>query len=498
MPYKVVLRRDASANEDGQGVLWEPGCPILIEVYQVSRDKDSGAAYLQARIRNISATRIDSFVAQFVLTTSDKGEFSAECHPLDADIDPGGSYDISPIRLEEPNVLDAKACVVSAICAGKTWTSTERSRSLPQPKPLAAGLDSGLIEEKNLQIASIVGNGRTHTAQLHMTSDHGGWWQCACEQLNVDRDSCCSCGAALADLKALDSAEHLRELAKNRQLAQQRQHASRKRALRVSAITGGVAVVLLVTVFLVGNFVVPKLRYNDALESAKQGDYSAAYAALLELGDYSDAPAQAQVIGQSAIDAALANGDFDEALSWCQTLGDDKRSLDIKYQYVQAHLDSEDTTTYAYLTELKDAEYKDADTLYKKLYAWNFEFAICSGKAWNESGETWMETSTFGGDYGEYDYPILLARATGGEPGQTKRLSLDFETIEKDTQIHSTGQWEGIGSKPFLSDSIEVKSDGSIATASVGSSLYWKAWRVTVTNPATGDILTVKEIHLEE
>lgn len=497
MPYKVILRR-TSCPQGAMGVTWEPGCPILVETYQVSRDTENADAYLQARVRNLSNKRVDSFVARFTLVTTDGQEIAADCHPLDADINPGEAFDITPLPLERPDISEARVLVCLAATPETTWESTGEALPLPAPKPLSTELDPTLVNERDLQIAALINGADSEMAQRHMTSIHEGWWQCACGKINVDRESCWSCGAALAELELLDSVEHLGELVERRATDHDHRQASTKRVIRATSIIGGLIAVALIMMSLFNNFVAPKLKYDEALAYAEKGEYSTSYSALVALDDYSDAPARAQEVGRSAIRDALAADDFEEALDWCEVLGDEQRAREIKYQYVQSHLDNKDMTTHTYLTELKELGYRDAERLFESLYAWSFEFALCSRNAWSDGGEEWLETDTFGGEHGKFDSPLLLARAQGGEPGASKRLHLDFETIEKDTQIHSTGEWEGIRNKAFLSDCVEVKGDGSISTASAGSGLYWRAWRVTITDSENHEVLAVKTIYLDE
>ena len=74
-------------------------------------------------------------------------------------------------------------------------------------------------------------------------------------------------------------------------------------------------------------------------------------------------------------------------------------------------------------------------------------------------------------------------------------LVLSFEAIAKD----GSGAWVPVSGDSLLDRTVTVKSDGSVATTSAGSTLNWKAWRVTVKDVVSGgEVLGTEEIHLAE
>ena len=495
MSYKIAFR--AHVREGGDHpITWEPGCPLLFETIQVARSVETGKAFLQAKLTNLTAGEVASYHARFIVAYRDGSTQSFDVEPLDADIAPGSSHQITPLALKGGDALYAEGVVLSVRTAEGDWKSSAKPEPLPGPVPL--GLSLKAIEERERVLkgyphfpAEAFGRGPTVGE---------GWWACPCGRLNVGATSCGECGTPLAVMQQagdedwlLERIEKQEEEAAKRKENQARRWALAKRVLRIAV---PVALVVIVLALILALWGVPMLRFNDALAKAEAGNFQEAYDTLVELGDFNDADAKAQDIALEAGSHFEEAGDYSAAVEWYQTAGDIEKADAARYAYVVSHLDNQDQTTYQYLGKLKDKQYKDAESLYSQLYDWDFEFSLCSFHDYTAAGEQWTESNALGGDN---DSAILLVRSTGGPPHQEKLLLLDFEAIEKDTQIGSTGEWEKIGrEKNFLSHSVTVSSDGSIAYASAGSTLYWKAWRVTVTDPVTGKVLAVEEIHLAE
>ena len=57
--FKVVFRSDNQGADTSPG--WEPGCPLLVNAVQVSRNTDTGQCYLQLKLSNISGATVTSF-----------------------------------------------------------------------------------------------------------------------------------------------------------------------------------------------------------------------------------------------------------------------------------------------------------------------------------------------------------------------------------------------------------------------------------------------------
>ncbi len=86
-----------------------------------------------------------------------------------------------------------------------------------------------------------------------------------------------------------------------------------------------------------------------------------------------------------------------------------------KYEYVKENFNNDDTTTYQYLRELVDANYKDSEDLYEKLYKREVYIAInTTQKSSLHKEELNVTNQTF---------PIYFFnfRTSGGVPGDEYR-----------------------------------------------------------------------------
>ncbi len=119
--FKVVFRADASAQ--GAGVSgWEAGCPLELEVVQVSRDVATGKAYLQAKVRNVSRKKVGSFKAAFDVGYAAGLTERVEVEPLDADI-AVGSYDSFAQVLSRGDVKVVSGRILSVHTAKGDWSA---------------------------------------------------------------------------------------------------------------------------------------------------------------------------------------------------------------------------------------------------------------------------------------------------------------------------------------------------------------------------------------
>ena len=84
--FKVVFRSDNQGADTSPG--WEPGCPLLVNAVQVSRNTDTGQCYLQLKLSNISGATVDSFKLQADVSYVDGASETVELNPLDADVQP--------------------------------------------------------------------------------------------------------------------------------------------------------------------------------------------------------------------------------------------------------------------------------------------------------------------------------------------------------------------------------------------------------------------------
>ena len=83
--YKVA------AKIEGEQILWEAGCPVILEAVQVSRDAEEGAAYLQARVKNVGARPVEYLCIDTAFALSDGDSIDGTFEYFDISVKPGES-----------------------------------------------------------------------------------------------------------------------------------------------------------------------------------------------------------------------------------------------------------------------------------------------------------------------------------------------------------------------------------------------------------------------
>ena len=131
--FKVVFRSDNQGADTSPG--WEPGCPLLVNAVQVSRNTDTGQCYLQLKLSNISGATVNSFKLQADVSYVDGANETAELNPLDADIQPAKTYRPEPVLLTGSQIADVTLRVLSVSQPEKEWHTTPGSA----PRPIPAG-----------------------------------------------------------------------------------------------------------------------------------------------------------------------------------------------------------------------------------------------------------------------------------------------------------------------------------------------------------------------
>lgn len=247
MPYKVVLRIDADHSGTMQPITWEPGCPLIIDVLQVSRDVATGKAFLQARAMNLSDREVPTFRAHLTATFRDGTTEEFDIEPLDADIAPGGSYQITPKALERGDIVDARAVVLTARTSTGTWETSGAANPLPMPHQLL--FSETALKERRAQLTSCSSmSGAEASREL---IEHDGWWVCPCGQPNVGTALCARCHAPLNAIQRLGSEGELEKMAEQRaaQGAQQAEKAAKRRAkLKRRGLIGGIVAAIAIIV----------------------------------------------------------------------------------------------------------------------------------------------------------------------------------------------------------------------------------------------------------
>ena len=305
--FKVVFRADSDGAERRTG--WEPGCPILVKAIQVARDTQTGDAYLQLKVWNLTDQTVGSFTLQAEVTYQDGTRETVEVNPLDADIAPRHDYKPLPARLAGGAIADVHARVLAATYGNASWHSAQPAAPLPQGAPL--NLEQGLLVERQELLASLgKPSGKYATSVLR----EDAWWVCPCGTPNVERSHCLRCGMPLDTLDKLEDEDYLRGKMRERK---------RHRVLRIIGILL-LAIALLASIAIIANLFNPDdpVNYQTAVSNQERGNYKLAYDQFVELEEYRDSAGRAKECAHLAAERAVSMGDYTDAENWYGKAGE--------------------------------------------------------------------------------------------------------------------------------------------------------------------------------
>lgn len=348
--YKVVYRADRSRDGSAHDIEWEHGCPLVFDAFQVSRDTETGEAFLQAKVRNICGEMVDAFEASFHCKYKDGSEEALTVNPLDADIVTGEYYSVQPMRLSQGDIESVFSAICSVTLSSGEWKSTSSPSEYPTRTEL--GICEEALAERALQLEKR-GCGQSSLAAPFSVEEHPGWVLCACGQVNVETGRCLNCGLSPLEADSTIEEEHsLLELAKARaeekerleEEARQKKKASREKARKVAPYLVACISIVAVVAF-VSIVVIPAMKRSEANELIQSGDYGAAIEAFEAMGDKEGAQraksAQVESKYQDAL-SLLKSEDYEAALVAFEELEDykdspEKRTLALKaVNYAQA------------------------------------------------------------------------------------------------------------------------------------------------------------------
>lgn len=270
--YKVVFRED-SQSDNAIGIMWEENCPILIEAIQVSRNVQTGEAYLQLKFRNIGSEEVCSLKATAIATFENGEREDVEIVLLDADVEPGKIRKPAPILLKRGDVSEVSVKICSLKLPSGDWKSTKET--IPVPRPKQARLSDKAQTERSLQWHPKPSDSKMLHKDFALDKeidDRESWWVCPCGQLNVNRKDCLLCNTpktfwrehpADNDRLEKEADERAEKEAEERALqeAEQRERAKKNKRIRRIVLTTSlivVAVILaIVAVFQIVRCVVP-------------------------------------------------------------------------------------------------------------------------------------------------------------------------------------------------------------------------------------------------
>lgn len=305
--YKVIFK--ATSNEPGAPTHWEPGCPLLIKAVQVARDTQTGDAYLQLKLWNLTDKTIGSFVLKAEITYQDGTRETVEVNPLDADIAPCYDYKPEPISLAHGNVDKVEARILAVTCGGAGWQSAQVAQPIPHRAPLNLG-QQALAERRNI-LAALGKSADKYPTGVLCEDD---WWICPCGAPNVGRSCCLACNMPLDTLRQLENENYLHAKAKARSASRK----STKRRIVFGVLAAAIALIAI-------GFGIATVKCNNAMTLYEAGNYTGALGAFSEVSLFPPASGMIEQTSQRLEAQAMEaydQGDWSTAYDLFRALGD--------------------------------------------------------------------------------------------------------------------------------------------------------------------------------
>lgn len=449
--YKVILRQSLDQGDS----LWEPGCPLIVETLQVSRNTETGEAYLQVKIKNVSAYTIASFHASFTVSFEQQEDQVIEVKKLDADLNPGYNLTLPPTPLLDGAVQAVHYAIDQAKGEAVDWQSQMEVQPLPsaQLQPLDAVARQERI--RSLQEAHI----RKAEAIDRAIVNGDGWWRCACGGVTVGAPRCSSCFNEQPYLSELEQEEFLHNKAEQREATQKEaarqaaeaQALAKKRSKKALKIAISVIAVLILAVLLWILVINPMLQNNKIQSLSNDGRHEEAIELLLDQDNTLDRQVE-------VIDAAAEAGNLTRVYNVYKIL--DPSNPNVSYivglmkDYVENHPSTDDPTTRNYLTVLED---ELSSSEFANMLGIEYEFSLTSWAQYANHNKEWRTDPTLNNGN---DLPILLFRA----------VSSPDSDIDYQPEIQLEIQWylRDADSKLWL----PTESEPEIFTVKTNGSLY--------------------------
>lgn len=336
--YKVIFKAVSHA-EGSPAPTWEPGCPVLFTAIQVSRNTETSAAYLQLKATNVSGEDISSLSIEAEIKLSDDTVERLPIEFLDADIPAGAEKALKPQPLSQGNVASCALKIVRADGAAGKW----QSQNAPEPIPDRNDL-TGLSERALEQRARNLCVDRNDDIVQRAVRDNGDWWVCACGQVNVKRESCCSCKRA--KMKLIENENEAKLLADADEFDKSK--IVRQKKVKLAAVIAACIAVLAIAASLVyTQVVVPaqeKAAENQRIEEIKEGIASHPVGAKVELGSYD----------------SNKGGGKKSAIVWVVLAKEHDRALLLADDILDAHEFGDGTWESSELKRWLESDFKDA------------------------------------------------------------------------------------------------------------------------------------------
>lgn len=355
--FKVVFRSDNQGKNASPG--WEPGCPLVVNAVQVSRNTDTGQCYLQLKLSNVSGAAVNSFKLQADVSYVDGASETVELNPLDADIQPTKTHRPEPVSLAGSQIYNVIVRVLSVSQPEAEWHAESVSEPMPIPAGTELALDEIAAAERVKSLEELYKDSSKYRRAVILGDK---WWVCSCGMPNVNRDRCCRCDLSKDYLVALEDEQSLIAQGEERRI----RTAKRKKKTLIASASFVIAVVAtLAILFFTTDIIAPNASYNAAVNLLSEKNYDNAYSAFLKLGTYRDSDQVAQECALQAAQSALDSEEFTALERWYSRISQ-KDGIDGSIREKASQLSSENKLgSAAGLYQIIGDEEAENQTLYQ-------------------------------------------------------------------------------------------------------------------------------------
>lgn len=470
--------------------LYSEGSPVLIEAGALLRDNVTGGVLAQLKIKSISNKKIKALTVGIIPYDVAERQLSDAVMHQYLDLSLGRDSEFgqkNAIALPDPATRSFKVYVSELVFDDNSIYSFPKNEWFP-------------LDIAKVPVSQILNDDVELIKQFHAT--YGAQyeylpkrerclWLCSCGSINHDDETNChNCGQEYipfekVDINALKTARDER-VAEERRQANEATRLAAKRRKKISIIA---SVVLLVAflVYATGWHLIPYIKYTNAVKTMEAHSYDEAYDAFIALGDFSDSEDKAKNALYQKGNFLLNSGSYAEAADLYKELEDYKDSADLykeaKYEYVLANKNNDDLTTYKYLEELMEANYKDSKKIYDSLYKWSVKLVALNTT--EEDYETILSSVSRKATYLHY---LLVVQ--GGPPEQLINITPKIYRPDGDV-IDATLYLEELGNGSYFGLSFD--DNNGIYTGTATGTM-----KVNFYNEKTGDFLGEASIEITE
>ncbi len=199
-------------------------------------------------------------------------------------------------------------------------------------------------------------------------------------------------------------------------------------------------------------------EYQQAVELQNAGEYEQALDIFNALEGYSDCNTRAQQCAEKLAPIAAAAGQTEKAAILYQQAGNMENALPLMYRYVITHLDSTNSTTFSFLQELKNANYRDSSSMYERLYMIMGKIIFNTDANDNKTELTQMSWTSQ--NYKTPYFHVIL----NGPPEETILLKIVHEVRTGDSEA-KLGEWvkedeiaQNVSSNVWFNQSVPTNS----------------------------------------